>query len=119
MLYPSYGKLKTQKANIDTNRPSHIILKCIAWPSPAESRLVCQQVIRIFYLLAQEEKIVGVTQDLLGLVTGVAQNLKTLIRLGLTDALRLVCLFFYPLVLISWTVIIFICLYYDFSLGTG
>ncbi|ORY92273.1 hypothetical protein BCR43DRAFT_86974 [Syncephalastrum racemosum] len=70
---------------------SHAMLvqKGESWSSPTESRLVCQQVIRIFYLLAQEEKIIGVTQDLLGLVTGVAQNLKSLIRLGLTDALRL------------------------------
>lgn len=32
----------------------------------------------------------GVTQELLSLVTGMAQNLKSLIRIGLAQALRLV-----------------------------
>ncbi|KAI8384769.1 uncharacterized protein BYT42DRAFT_612443 [Radiomyces spectabilis] len=59
-----------------------------------ESRLVCKQVIRFFNLLAQQDDIpmkneTGVTQELLSLVTNLAQNLKTLIRIGLTETLRL------------------------------
>ncbi|KAI9248063.1 hypothetical protein BDA99DRAFT_252600 [Phascolomyces articulosus] len=61
-----------------------------------ESRTVCNQIIRFFHLLAyqqhdamEHQKEICVTQELLPLVTGMAQNLKTLIRIGLTEALRL------------------------------
>ncbi|KAI9484416.1 hypothetical protein BDB00DRAFT_878897 [Zychaea mexicana] len=64
------------------------VLQCISEP-----RAVCQQIIRFFHLLAyhddMEQKDTCVTQELLSLVTGMAQNLKTLIRIGLTEALRL------------------------------
>ena len=62
-----------------------------------EPRAVCDQIIRFFHLLAyqqhdamEQQKQICVTQELLSLVTGMAQNLKTLIRIGLTEALRLV-----------------------------
>ncbi|KAG0177687.1 hypothetical protein DFQ29_004521 [Apophysomyces sp. BC1021] len=60
-----------------------------------ESKLVCKQVIRVLNLLAQNDEQSGhnktsdITQELLTLVTNLAQNLKMLIRFGLTEALRL------------------------------
>ncbi|KAF7728777.1 hypothetical protein EC973_005615 [Apophysomyces ossiformis] len=59
-----------------------------------ESKLVCTQVIRVLSLLSQNEeagqtKTLDITQELLNLVTNLAQNLKVLIRFGLTEALRL------------------------------
>ena len=58
---------------------------------------MCDQIIRFFHLLAyqqqdamEQQKQICVTQELLPLVTSMAQNLKTLIRIGLTEALRLV-----------------------------
>ncbi|ORZ22220.1 hypothetical protein BCR42DRAFT_487805 [Absidia repens] len=63
-------------------------------PCSKESKTVCDQVIRFFYLLAQsDDKKMdnnrGATQELLSLVTSLAQNFKTLIRIGLTGALHL------------------------------
>ncbi|CAO3595110.1 unnamed protein product [Absidia cylindrospora] len=63
-------------------------------PCRKESKTVCDQVIRFFYLLAQSDgkkmdNNRGVTQELLSLVTSLAQNFKTLIRIGLTGALHL------------------------------
>ena len=69
------------------------VLECVE-----ESKSVCYQITRFFHLLAHDERAhysktdAGVTQELLSLVTGMAQNLKTLIRIGLTEALRLVTL---------------------------
>ncbi|CAO3585841.1 unnamed protein product [Absidia cylindrospora] len=67
-------------------------------PCGKESKLVCDQVIRFFNLLTQpdekkmgslKENGLGVTQELLFLITSLAQNLKTLIRIGLTEVLYL------------------------------
>ncbi|KAI7849537.1 hypothetical protein BDC45DRAFT_271959 [Circinella umbellata] len=67
------------------------VLQCVN-----ESRAVCDQIIRFFHLLAyqqhdamEHQNQICVTQELLSLVTSMAQNLKTLIRIGLTEALRL------------------------------
>ena len=58
-----------------------------------EARTTCRHVIRFFALLAQDSGVntgnaLGVTQELLSLVTQLAQGLKVLIRLGLTEALH-------------------------------
>ncbi|KAI8075254.1 hypothetical protein BC940DRAFT_287860 [Gongronella butleri] len=59
-----------------------------------EARTTCRHVIRFFALLAHQESgaaadtALGVTQELLSLVTQLAQGLKVLIRLGLTEALQ-------------------------------
>ncbi|ORZ10836.1 hypothetical protein BCR42DRAFT_107322 [Absidia repens] len=67
-------------------------------PCGKEFKLVCDQVIRFFNLLTQpdnkkmgslKENGLGVTQELLLLITSLAQNLKTLIRIGLTEVLYL------------------------------
>lgn len=62
-----------------------------------ETRSICSQIMCIFQLLTQNGNMgctktadTGVTQELLVLVTGMAQNLKSLIRVGLAQALRLV-----------------------------
>lgn len=71
----------------DTN-DQRIVLEC-----SKESRDICHQVIRFFQLLAQHGSVTGefsVTHELLSLVTGMAHNLKMLIRIGLTESLRLV-----------------------------
>ncbi|KAI8340036.1 hypothetical protein BC941DRAFT_239349 [Chlamydoabsidia padenii] len=62
-------------------------------PCGNEAKLLCDQAIQFFNLLAQPDKKVdknsGVTQELLSLVTSLAQNLKALIRIGLTQALNM------------------------------
>lgn len=54
--------------------------------------MLCKKIINFFSLLSrtQEMKKLGITQELLSLVTGLAHYLKILIRVGLTTALRLV-----------------------------
>ncbi|KAI8638170.1 hypothetical protein BD408DRAFT_423443 [Parasitella parasitica] len=54
-----------------------------------EANLICQQMIRFFQLLTAPPSEASITQDLLSLVTGLAQNLKSLIRVGLSAALNL------------------------------
>ncbi|KAI8084623.1 uncharacterized protein BX664DRAFT_337422 [Halteromyces radiatus] len=58
-----------------------------------EARMLCKKVTNFFALLSHTQvgglRRIGITQDLLSLVTGLAQYLKVLIRLGLTGALKL------------------------------
>ncbi|KAI8988517.1 hypothetical protein BDF20DRAFT_856159 [Mycotypha africana] len=55
-----------------------------------ESILICKQIIQFFQLLSTPAEHDGsITQELLLLVTNLAQNLKLLIRSGLSTALRL------------------------------
>lgn len=58
-----------------------------------ESSMLCQKVSNFFSLLSHTQenglRKIGITQDLLSLVTGLAHYLKVLIRIGLTGALRL------------------------------
>lgn len=59
-----------------------------------EAKMLCKKIINFFSLLSRtgdmEMKKLGITQELLSLVTGLAHYLKILIRLALTCALRLV-----------------------------
>lgn len=59
-----------------------------------EAHMLCKKVTSFFALLSHTQvgglRRIGITQDLLSLVTGLAQYLKVLIRLGLTGALKLV-----------------------------
>lgn len=61
--------------------------------------MLCKKIINFFSLLSRtgdmEMKRLGITQELLSLVTGLAHYLKILIRLALTSALRLVPLLFF------------------------
>lgn len=60
--------------------------------------MLCKKIINFFSLLSRtgdmEMKKLGITQELLSLVTGLAHYLKNLIRVTLNAALRLV---YYPL----------------------
>jgi hypothetical protein len=60
--------------------------------------MLCKKIINFFSLLSRtgdmEMKKLGITQELLSLVTGLAHYLKILIRLALTSALRLVSALF-------------------------
>jgi hypothetical protein len=56
-----------------------------------DANSICQQMIRFFQLLTIPTNTdIAITQELLSLVTGLAQNLKSLIRFGLKSALHLV-----------------------------
>ncbi|KAI8059370.1 uncharacterized protein B0P05DRAFT_270839 [Gilbertella persicaria] len=58
-----------------------------------ESSMLCKKVSNFFSLLSHTQESglrkIGITQDLLSLVTGLAHYLKVLIRIGLTGALQL------------------------------
>lgn len=59
-----------------------------------ESKLLCKKIINFFSLLSQTQETgfrkMGITEELLSLVTGLAHYLKVLIRISLTSALQLV-----------------------------
>lgn len=58
-----------------------------------ESKLLCKKIVAFFALLSKTQETgvqkLGVTQELLSLVTGLAHYLKLLIRIGLQGALKL------------------------------
>ncbi|TGZ77387.1 RhoGAP-domain-containing protein [Ascodesmis nigricans] len=58
-----------------------------------ESKLLCKKIVAFFHLLSKSQeggvRRVGVTQELLSLVTGLAHYLKLLIRISLQGALKL------------------------------
>lgn len=60
-----------------------------------EAKMLCKKIVNFFSLLShtQESGVrrLGMTQELLSLVTGLAHYLKILIRIALTTALKLVC----------------------------
>ena len=59
-----------------------------------EAKLLCRKIVNFFSLLSRTYEVgkqrLGITQELLSLVTGLAHYLKILIRLALTASLRLV-----------------------------
>ncbi|KAI7903638.1 uncharacterized protein BX663DRAFT_507164 [Cokeromyces recurvatus] len=63
-------------------------------PYDRETTMLCKKVSNFFFLLSNTQRNethqkMSITQDLLTLVTGLAQYLKVLIRIGLTGSLRL------------------------------
>jgi len=62
-------------------------------PYQKEAKLLCRKIVNFFALLSKTYEVgvrrLGITQDLLSLVTGLAHYLKILIRLALTASLRL------------------------------
>jgi len=60
-----------------------------------EAKLLCKKIVAFFTLLSRNQETgvrkLGVTQELLSLVTGLAHYLKLLIRISLQGALKLVC----------------------------
>jgi hypothetical protein len=69
------------------------ILLCAGMSHVREARMLCRKTVDLFTLLShtQEtgERRIGMTQELLALVTGLAHYLKILIRIALTGALKL------------------------------
>jgi hypothetical protein len=59
-----------------------------------DAKLLCRKIITFFSLLSHTQETglrrLGITQELLSLVTGLAHYLKNLIRIALTGALSLV-----------------------------
>lgn len=90
-----------------------------------EARALSRKTVDFFALLSQTQETglrrIGITQDLLSLITALANNLKSLIRLGLKSALTLVCvysvtrlfLFFFPL---TWNGSGFVLLFSDIEI---
>lgn len=81
-----------------------LLAKVLLWATPLmkglqyqkEAKLLCRKIVNFFSLLSKTYEIgvrrLGITQELLSLVTGLAHYLKILIRLALTASLRLVSL---------------------------
>lgn len=61
--------------------------------------MLCKKIVNFFSLLSHSKETdvrqMGITQELLSLVTGLAHYLKVLIRIALTGALKLVIIYFY------------------------
>lgn len=70
-----------------------MLTSCIDLSYGRESKLLCKKIVAFFALLSKTQETgvrkLGVTQELLSLVTGLAHYLKLLIRIGLQGALRL------------------------------
>lgn len=62
-------------------------------PYSREAKMLCKKIISFFQLLSKTQEIgvrkLGITQELLSLVTGLAHYLKLLIRISLTGSLKL------------------------------
>ncbi|SPQ19419.1 625fed22-b899-4cc7-96c8-1a05c37b4162 [Thermothielavioides terrestris] len=83
ILFRSADRLDATMAQLDMNALAY----------GREAKLLCKKIVAFFSLLSKtQDKAVGkpgVTQDLLGLVTGLAHYLKLLIRICLQGALRI------------------------------
>ena len=71
-----------------------LILACLGLSYAREATLLCQKIVAFFTLLSKTQETgvrkLGVTQELLSLVTGLAHYLKLLLRITLQGALKLV-----------------------------
>ncbi|KAI9245033.1 hypothetical protein EDC94DRAFT_699585 [Helicostylum pulchrum] len=80
-------------AGIDKIHSIYLEYKQTEFKYTREAKMLCKKIINFFSLLSRtgdmEMKKLGITQELLSLVTGLAHYLKILIRLALTSALRL------------------------------
>ncbi|KAF9054366.1 hypothetical protein BJ165DRAFT_1438295 [Panaeolus papilionaceus] len=83
VLFGTIDDLEYHFASLNMKGMSHV----------REARMLCRKTVELFTLLShtQEtgERRMGMTQELLALVTGLAHYLKILIRIALTGALRL------------------------------
>ncbi|KAF8587843.1 RhoGAP-domain-containing protein [Ramaria rubella] len=83
VLFATIDDLETHFARLTPKGMSHL----------REARMLCRKTVDLFTLLShtQEtgERRIGMTQELLALVTGLAHYLKILIRIALTGALKL------------------------------
>jgi len=73
--------------------PSEILKFSTGMSHVREARMLCRKTVELFTLLSHTQETgarrMGMTQELLALVTGLAHYLKILIRIALTGALRL------------------------------
>ncbi|KAL1686420.1 hypothetical protein GGG16DRAFT_96883 [Schizophyllum commune] len=83
VLFATIDDLEWNFAQLGMKSMSHV----------REARMLCRKTVELFTLLSHTQETgqrrMGMTQDLLALVTGLAHYLKILIRIALTGALRL------------------------------
>ncbi|KZV72182.1 RhoGAP-domain-containing protein [Peniophora sp. CONT] len=83
VLFATLDDLEFAFARLNLKSPSHV----------REARLLCRKTVDLFTLLSHTQETgarrMGMTQELLALVTGLAHYLKILIRIALTGALKL------------------------------
>lgn len=83
VLFATLDDLEFAFARLNLKSPSHV----------REARLLCRKTVDLFTLLSHTQEAgahrLGIPQELLALVTGLAHYLKVLIRIGLTSALKL------------------------------
>ncbi|KAH9055706.1 RhoGAP-domain-containing protein [Lactarius vividus] len=83
VLFATIDDLEWHFARLGTRGMTHV----------RESRMLCRKMVNLFVLLSHTQETgarrVGMTQELLALVTGIAHYLKILIRIALTGALKL------------------------------
>ncbi|KAK0218102.1 LIM domain-containing protein [Armillaria fumosa] len=83
VLFATIDDLEHQFARLNMKGMSHV----------REARMLCRKTVELFTLLSHTQETgtrrMGMTQELLALVTGLAHYLKILIRIALTGALKL------------------------------
>ncbi|KIJ65689.1 hypothetical protein HYDPIDRAFT_110835 [Hydnomerulius pinastri MD-312] len=83
VLFGSIDDLEYHSARLNLKGMSHV----------REARMLCRKTVDLFTLLSRTQETgsrrIGMTQELLALVTGIAHYLKILIRIALTGALKL------------------------------
>ncbi|KAK7435963.1 Rho-type GTPase activating protein Rga1 [Stygiomarasmius scandens] len=83
VLFATIDDLEYQFAKLNMKGMSHV----------REARMLCRKTVELFTLLSHTQETgsrrMGMTQELLALVTGLAHYLKILIRIALTGALKL------------------------------
>ncbi|KAH7890757.1 hypothetical protein F5I97DRAFT_1838394 [Phlebopus sp. FC_14] len=83
VLFGTIDDLEYHSARLNLKGMSHV----------REARMLCRKTVDLFTLLSRTQETgsrrIGMTQELLALVTGIAHYLKILIRIALTGALKL------------------------------
>lgn len=83
VLFGTIDDLECHSARLNLKGMSHV----------REARMLCRKTVDLFTLLSRTQETgsrrMGMTQELLALVTGIAHYLKILIRIALTGALKL------------------------------
>ncbi|KAF8845141.1 hypothetical protein BDN67DRAFT_977653 [Paxillus ammoniavirescens] len=83
VLFSTIDDLEYHCARLNLKAMSHV----------REARMLCRKTVDLFTLLSRTQETgsrrIGMTQELLALVTGIAHYLKILIRIALTGALKL------------------------------
>ncbi|KAL4073028.1 hypothetical protein V8B97DRAFT_1869469 [Scleroderma yunnanense] len=83
VLFGTIDELEYYSARLNLKGMSHV----------REARMLCRKTVDLFTLLSRTQEAgsrrIGMTQELLALVTGIAHYLKILIRIALTGALKL------------------------------